>query len=327
MLKLRMAKFFLGAALLAVTAGFAGAQNYPNKPIRLVVPFDAGGTVDTLARVVTAQITKQSGVRFIIDNRPGANSAIGSEAVARATPDGYTVLNVSPSLVLNALLRKDVPYDLHRDFVPVTNLGIGQGYLLVVRQELPVKSVRELVALAKSRGDKRLTYGTPGVGNALHVASEIFATKAGIPLLHVPYKGSAPALVAIAAGQVDLMMLSPATVFPFVQNGKVRPIAFTGSERSKEFANVPTMQEAGVEDCVIKGTWVGWFVPAGTPKTAIAVLADEVKKAVQSPEVDKALATGGFDADGRSPSEFARFVQAESRRYGEVIRNAKIELK
>jgi tripartite-type tricarboxylate transporter receptor subunit TctC len=317
----------LGAALLVGTAGFAGAQNYPNKPIRLVVPFDAGGTVDTLARVVTAQITRQSGMRFIIDNRPGANSAIGSAAVARATPDGYTVLNVSPSLVLNALLRKDVPYDLHKDFVPVTNLGIGQGYLLVVRQELPVKSVRELIALAKSRSDKRLTFGTPGIGNALHVASEIFAIKAGIPLLHVPFKGSAPALTAIAAGQVDMMMLSPATVFPFVQNGKVRPIAFTGSDRSKEFPNVPTMQEAGVEDCVIKGTWVGWFVPAGTPQKAVAVLAEEVKKALQSPEVSKVLTTGGFDPDGRSPAEFARFVQSESQRFAEVLRSAKIELK
>src|SRR5690606_24287717 len=125
-------------------------------------------TVDTLGRVVTTQITKQSGLRFIIDNRPGANSAIGSAAVARATPDGYTVLNVSPSLVLNALLRKDLPYDLQKDFVPVTNIGVGQGYLLVVRQDLPVKSVGELVAFAKKRGDKRLTYGAPGIGNALH---------------------------------------------------------------------------------------------------------------------------------------------------------------
>lgn len=326
-MQLRWVKCVLGAALIAGTAGFSAAQSYPGKPIRLVVPFDAGGTVDALGRVVSTQIMKQSGARFVIDNRPGANGLIGSAAVARATPDGYTVLNVSPSLVLNALLRKDVPYDLHRDFVPVTNIGIGQGYLLVVRQELPVKSVAELVALAKSRGDKRLTYGAPGIGNALHVASEIFAAKAATPLLHVPFKGSAPALAAIAAGEVDLMMLSPPTVFPFVQNGKVRPIAFTGSARSREFPNVPTMQEAGVEDCVIKGTWVGWFVPAGTPPQAIALLAGEVSKAVQNPEVAKFLTTGGFDPDGRSPAEFARFVQAEWQRLGEVLRNAKIELK
>jgi tripartite-type tricarboxylate transporter receptor subunit TctC len=320
-------KWVLGAALVTGTAGLAAAQGYPDKPIRLVVPFDAGGTVDTLARVVTGEITRQSNVRFVIDNRPGANAAIGSAAVARATPDGYTVLNVSPSLVLNALLRKDVPYDLHKDFVPVTNIGIGQGYLLVVRQDLPVKSVAELVALAKSRGDQRLTYGSPGIGNALHVATEIFAMKAGAPLLNVPYKGSAPALAAIVAGQVDLMMLSPPTVIPFVQNGKVRPIAFTGSERSKEFPNLPTMQEAGVADCVIKGTWVGWFVPAGTPQKAVAVLAEEVKNALQSPKVSKFLTTGGFDPDGRPPAEFARFVQAEWKRFGEVLRNAKIELK
>src|SRR5690606_31059874 len=159
----RMFKCVLGAALVVSTTGFAGAQDYPDKPIRVVVPFDAGGTMDTLGRLV-------------IDNRPGANSAIGTAAVARAAPDGYTVLNVSPSIVLNALLRKDVPYDLHKDFVPVTNIGVGQGYLLVVRQDLPAKSVAELVAFAKSRGDKRLSYGSPGIGNALHVASEIFAT-------------------------------------------------------------------------------------------------------------------------------------------------------
>jgi len=321
-----MVRCVLGVALVASAAGFAGAQSYPDKPIRLVVPFDAGGTVDALGRVVTTQITKQSGMRFVIDNRPGANGAIGSAAVARATPDGYTVLNVSPSIVLDSLLRKEPLYDLHKDFVPVTNIGVGQGYLLVVRQDLPIKSVGELVTLAKKRGDKRLTYGAPGIGNALHVASEIFAAKAATPLLHVSYKGSAPALSAIAAGEVDLMMLSPPTVFPFVQNGRVRPIAFTGSERSREFPNVPTMQEAGVEDCVIKGTWVGWFVPAGTPRKAIAVLAEEMKKAVRSPEVAKFLTTGGFDPDGRSPGEFARFVQAEWQRLGEVLRNAKIEL-
>jgi tripartite-type tricarboxylate transporter receptor subunit TctC len=326
-MQLRSVICLLGAALAAGTVSWAEAQDYPNKPIRLVVPFDAGGTVDTLGRVVTTQITKQSGIRFVIDNRPGANAAIGSAAVARATPDGYTVLNVSPSLVLNALLRKDVPYDVQKDFVPVTNIGIGQGYLLVARQDLPVKSVAELVALAKSRGEKRLTYGSPGIGNALQIASEIFATKAATPLLNIPYKGSAPALAAIASGEVDLMMLSPPTVFAFVKSGKVRPIAFTGSERSREFPSVPTMQEAGVEDCVIKGTWVGWFVPAGTPQKAIAVLADEVKKAVQSPEVAKFLTTGGFDPDGRSPAQFARFVQAESQRLGEVLRDAKIEMK
>jgi ubiquinone biosynthesis protein len=247
-MQIRVVKYVLGVALVVCAPSFAGAQNYPSKPIRLVVPFDAGGTVDTLARVVTAQITKQSGVRFIVDNRPGANSAIGSAAVARAAPDGYTVLNVSPSLVLNALLSKDVPYDLQKDFVPVTNIGVGQGYLLVVRQELPVNSVNELTALAKKRGDKRLTYGTPGIGNALHVASEIFAMKAATPLLHVPYKGSAPALAAIAAGEVDLMMLSPPTVFPYVQSGRVRPIAFTDTISSFMLRELDLRLEAGGAD-------------------------------------------------------------------------------
>ena len=319
MLKLRMVKFFFGAALLAVTAGFAAAQNYPNKPIRLVVPFDAGGTVDTLARVVTAQITKQSGARFIIDNRPGANSAIGSEAVARATPDGYTVLNVSPSLVLNALLRKDVPYDLHKDFVPVTNLGIGQGYLLVVRQELPVKSVRELVALAKSRGDKRLTYGTPGVGNALHVASEIFATKAGIPLLHVPYKGSAPALTDAIAGQIDGLYTTTVTAEGAIRSGRVKVLGVAGPRRIAMLPNVATLAEQGITgaDNLL---WIGLVTAAKVPRPVVDKLNAEVNRTLQMPDVKQRFDQLGMDTEGGTPARFEQFIRAQAEALGRLIR-------
>jgi len=318
-------RWVVSCTLLAGFAPFAYAQDYPTKPIRVVVPFEAGGTVDALGRVVCNQITRQSGVRIVIDNKPGANSMIGTVEVAKAAPDGYTVLNVSPSIVLNPLVNKNVAYDVGRDFVPITAIGIGAGYLLVVRQDLPVNSVKELIALAK-KSEKSLTYGTPGIGNALHVASESFAHKVAVTLLHVPYKGSASALAAIAAGQVDLMMLSPATVVPFVQAGKVRPIGFTGTSRSQEFPNVPTMQEAGIDDFVIKGTWVGWFVPAGTSPKIVSRLADEVSRAVNTPQVAASLAAGGFDADGRTPSEFARFVTAESQRFADVLKSAHIEL-
>ncbi|HSQ02918.1 MAG TPA: tripartite tricarboxylate transporter substrate binding protein [Burkholderiales bacterium] len=318
-------RFILSCTLLAALAPITAAQDYPVKAIRLVIPFEAGGTVDALGRVVTNQIIRQSGMRIVIDNKPGANSMIGTTEVAKAAPDGYTVLCVSPSIVLNPLINKNVPYDVGKSFVPITAIGIGAGYLLVVRQELPVNSVKELIALAR-RSEKSLTYGTPGIGNALHVASESFAHKVAVTLLHVPYKGSASALAAIAAGQVDLMLLSPATVVPFVQAGKVRPIAFTGTSRSQEFPNVPTMQEAGVDDFVIKGTWVGWFVPSGTSPKIVNRLADEVSKAVKNPQVAASLAAGGFDPDGRAPAEFARFVSAESQRFGDVLKNARIEL-
>ncbi|MCC6534260.1 MAG: tripartite tricarboxylate transporter substrate binding protein [Burkholderiales bacterium] len=315
-------------AALALWASFGGpaaAQEYPHKPIRMVVPFDAGGTMDVLGRAVAAQISKQSNMRFVVDNRPGANSAIGSAEVARATADGYTILNVSPSLVLNGLLRKNLPYDTLKSFVPITTLGIGQGYVLVARQSLPASSVKELIAASK-KSDKPFTYGTPGVGNAIHVASEIVALKTNMPMLHVPYKGSAPALTAIAAGEVDLMLLSPATVFPFLQSGKLRLVAFTGMTRSREFPSLPTMKESGVEDCVIQGTWVGWFAPAGTPKAIVEKLQSEAAKAVATPEVAKFFTGGGFEPDGRSPAEFARFVRSESERFAQIIKNAKIEL-
>jgi tripartite-type tricarboxylate transporter receptor subunit TctC len=314
-------------ASVMISAGLAApvhAQDYPSKPVRLIVPNEAGGTIDALGRVVAAQVNKQSGMRIFLENKPGANSLIGTTAVATSAPDGYTLLNVSPSFVLVPLTSKNASYDIFKNFAPITALGVGTGYILVVRQGLPVNTVEELVALAKKSG-KPLTYGTPGVGNALHLATEMFANKANIKMLHIPYKGSNPALTAIAAGQVDVMVLSPATVYPFVQSGRVRPIAFTGIRRSKDFPNVPTMQEAGLTDFVIKGTWIGWFAPAGTPPAIVNKLADEVSKALKDPVVEKTLVDGGFEPDGRSPAEFANFVRSEYQRYAVAVKNAKIE--
>jgi tripartite-type tricarboxylate transporter receptor subunit TctC len=322
--KMRITTMIAGLMMLAGPAAPVHAQDYPSKPVRLIVPFEAAGTMDTLGRVVAAQVNKQSGMRIFLENKPGANSLIGTTAVATAAPDGYTLLNVSPSFVLVPLTSKNVQYDIFKDFVPITALGVGTGYILVVRQELPVNSVEELVALAKKSG-KQLTYGTPGIGNALHLATEMFANKVNIKMLHIPYKGTNPALTAIAAGQVDVMVLSPATVVPFVQSGKVRPIAFTGTARSKEFPNVPTMQEAGLSDFAIKGTWVGWFAPARTPPAIVNKLAAEVSKALKDPHVEKTLVDGGFEPDGRPPVEFANFVHSEYLRYADVVKKSKVE--
>jgi tripartite-type tricarboxylate transporter receptor subunit TctC len=320
-------QFIRALAGLAAVIGMAAplhAQDYPSKPVRLIVPFDAGGTMDTLGRLVSNQVNKQSNMGIFIENKPGANSMIGTAMVAKAEPDGHTLLNVSPSFVLVPLTKKNLPYDIEKDITPITGLGIGTGYLLVVRNDLPVKNVQELIALGK-KSSKPLSYATPGIGNALHLASETFADKVDIKMLHVPYKGSNPAMTAIASGQVDAMLISPATVKPFVDSGRVRAIAFTGSSRAAEFPNVPTMEESGVKDFVIKGTWVGWFAPAGTPKQIVDKLAAEVAKAIKDPHVEKALVEGGFEPYGRSPEEFGKFVRSEYQRYAAAVKKAGIE--
>jgi hypothetical protein len=301
-------------------------STYPIKSIRLVTPFEAGGTVDVIGRSVVNVINKRGVLNIFIDNKPGANAMIGSLAVAKAQPDGYTILNVSPSIIINTLVSKPAPYDTLKDFSPIGVLGIGSGYLLVVRKDLAVNSVQDLIAMSKSASNP-LTYGTPGIGNALHLATENFAAKAGIQFLHIPFKGSAGALNAIVASQVDVMVLSPATVLPFKDNGQLKVLAFTGSSRGKDFPSTPTMKEAGVEDCVIKGTWVGWFAPKGTPSEVINKLSTEIKIALKDPQLKDSLNEGGFDADGRNPAEFINFVKNEQDRYAEIIKRLDIQIK
>jgi tripartite-type tricarboxylate transporter receptor subunit TctC len=299
---------------------------YPSKSVRLVTPFEAGGTIDVIGRAVVNVINKRGVFNIFIDNKPGANAMIGSVAVAKAAPDGYTVLNVSPSIIINTLVSKPAPYDTLKDFSPISVLGIGSGYLLVVRKDLPVNSVQELIAMSKS-ATHPLTYGTPGVGNALHLATEFFAIRAGIDLLHIPFKGSAGALNAIVASQVDVMVLSPATVLPFKDNGQLKVLAFTGSSRGKDFSSTPILKEVGLEDCVIKGTWVGWFAPKGTPAHIVSKLAAEIKLALKDPQLKESLSEGGFEVDGRSQSEFINFLKAEQDRYADIIKRLDVQIK
>jgi tripartite-type tricarboxylate transporter receptor subunit TctC len=312
--------------VLLIIPSFVLAQSiYPNKPIKLITPFEAGGTVDVIGRSVVNLINKRGVFNIYVENKPGANAMIGSLAVAKAQPDGYTILNVSPSIIINTLLSKSIPYDTLKDFSPVSVLGIGSGYLLVVRKDLAVSSVQELIALSKTASNP-LTYGTPGIGNALHLATENFASKAGIQLLHIPFKGSAGALNAIVAAQVDVMVLSPATVLPLKESGQLKVLAFTGSSRGKDFLNTPIMKEAGLDDCVIKGTWVGWFAPKGTPNDIVNKLSSEIKLALKDPQLRESLNEGGFDVDGRSPSEFTNFIKSEQDRYAEIVKRLDIQI-
>lgn len=318
----------LALAGLAVSTALStparAADVYPSKPIRLIVPFEAGGTSDTTGRMVAEQLGKRLFQTVIVDNRAGANGAIGANVVAHAPPDGYTLLHTTPAFVINPYVNKALGYDVFKGFVPITNVGMGTGYILVVNAKLPVSNVKELIAYAKAQ-KKELSFSSPGIGNALHLASEMFADKAGLTMIHVPYKGTSGALGAVAAGDVDMMIMPPTIARPFVQSGKVKAIAFTATTRSPDYPNVPTMAESGLPDLVIAGTWLGWFAPAGTPKPIIDKLAVEIRAALASPEIEAAFATAGFKVDGRPPAEFAQFVKAESARFGDVLKRVKLE--
>ena len=308
------------AGLLAIGAG-AHAQPYPVRPMRLVVPFPAGGTADVIARSIANEASIPLGQPFVIDNRGGANSIIGSEIVAKAPPDGYTLLYVTAALVINPHVYFKLPYDALRDFDPITNGVLGTGYLVVLHPSVPANSVKELVTLAR---EGKVSYSSPGVGNTLHLAAELFATRAGVKLLHVPYKGVAPALNAVLAGEVQMTLIPPTIVVSQIKAGRVKAIAFTGSSRFAGMPQLPTMTEAGIPNLELTGAWHGWFAPATTPARVIARLHQEIAKSLHTPRVREAIVAGGYEPDGRSPAEFRRFLRAEYDRYAEMVRVANL---
>jgi tripartite-type tricarboxylate transporter receptor subunit TctC len=310
-------------ASLALVAANAIGQTYPNRPVRIVVPFPAGGTSDVIARSVTNELERQLGQSFVIDNRGGANSIIGSEIVARAAPDGYTLLHVTAAFAINPSVYRKLPYRVE-DFLPITNLALGEGYLLLVHPSVPAQSVAELIALAKNT-DGRLTYGSPGVGNTLHLAVEFFNMKSGAVMMHVPYKGVAPAFSALLAGEVQVMLIPPIISLQQVKTGKVRALGFTGKSRWPVLPDVPTVAEAGIPGFYIIGGWHGWFAPAKTSPAIAAKIQSEIHRALQVPKVREFLADGGYETDGRSPDEFRKLVEEEVQRYAEIVRATKIE--
>jgi tripartite-type tricarboxylate transporter receptor subunit TctC len=311
------------SASLAFVATNAGGQAYPNRPVRMVVPFPAGGTADVIARSVTIELERQFGQPFIIDNRGGANSIIGSEIVAKAASDGYTLLHVTAAFAINPSVYRKLPYQVE-DFLPVTNLALGEGYLLLVHPAVPAQSVTELIALAKSKSGQ-LTYGSPGVGNTLHLAVEYFNMKSGIALTHVPYKGVAPAFTALMAGEVQVMLIPPVISLQHVKAGKVRALAFTGKTRWAVLPALPTVAETAIPGFYIIGGWHGWFAPAKTPSRVADRIHAGVYKALQIQKVREYMAEGGYEADGRGPAEFRKLVQEDVRRFADIVRATKIQ--
>jgi tripartite-type tricarboxylate transporter receptor subunit TctC len=312
----------LVAVLLLAGAAAASAQTYPNRAVRVIVPAGTGGP-DIVARVVAAELQTQLGQPFVVENRPGANGIVGTDAVAKAAPDGYTLMVYSPGFVVNKFLHKSLPYDTEKDFAPVTNLVSSGGLFLALNPALPVNTIQEFIAYAK-KPEAKLAYSTPGVGNNWHLATEVFSQKIGIKMTHVPYKGGGPAVAALVAGEVQAMLASPAPLIPHYKNKRVRVLAYSGEKRNAAAPEVPTMKEAGV-DYYYDGGWFAMFAPARTPNEIVETLAREVRVAMQKPQVKERMAQLGVEPVADSPADFRKFMANEFRAYGEMARLAGVQ--
>ena len=317
-----VATLLLFTTTAARSASIGSGQAYPTRPIRLVVPFAAGGTADVIARSVGNEVGAQFSQPFVLDNRGGANGIIGTDIVAKAPPDGHTLLHVTASFVINPNTYTTLPYDIFKDFEPVTNVVLGTGYLLVLHPAVAANSVKELIALARDSG--KVSYSSPGVGNTLHLAAELFSVRAGVKLLHVPYKGVAPALNAVLAGEVQATFIPATIALPLVKAGRAKAIAFTGASRFAGLPQLPTMSEAGVPNLELTGSWHGWFATGKTPAPVVSRLQQAVAKALQVPRVREAIISGGYEPDGSSPAAFRKFLRVEYDRYAEMLRVAQV---
>jgi tripartite-type tricarboxylate transporter receptor subunit TctC len=308
----------IGALLLALVAFAASAQTYPTRPIRLVVPFPAGGTTDILARAVAQKLTDAWGQSVVVDNRPGAGGNIGSELVAKAAPDGYTLLmGTVGTHAINPSLYSHMPYDHVKDFAPVI-LVAGVPNVLVVNPSLPVNSVQELIAYAKANPGK-LNFASSGSGTSIHLSGELFKVLTGVQITHVPYKGSAPALTDLMGGQVQLMFDNLPSSLGFIKAGKLRALAVTSTARAAALPDVPTMQEAGVPGFEAS-SWFGVLAPAGTPRDIVTKLDAEIAKWLATSEAREKLAAQGAIAAGGSPEDFARHIAAETTKWAKVVK-------
>lgn len=313
---------WLGCALAAVSLG-AAAQGYPSRAIRVVIPYPPGGGSDMLIRPIAARVSELIGQQLIMDNRPGGGSVIGTQLAAKAAPDGYTALIVDLAYYSNPALVAKLPYDSVRDFAPVINLG-SSAAVMVVHPSVPVKNLKELIALAKARPGE-LHYSSGGNGTATHLAGELLKHAAGINLVHVPYKGVAPALTDTLAGHITITFAGINAIRGFVETGKLRALGITGAARKAVVPNVPTFAEAGLPG-LDATTYRGLLVPAGTPPDAIAKLNAEFNKALTHAPLRTRLEELGYDATGGSADDYAKLVRSEIAKWEGVIRKANIRI-
>ncbi len=310
------------AALLA-PAGFstAVAQNYPDRPVRMIVPFAPGGGTDIVSRLVAQRLADSIKQSVVVDNRAGGAGNIGAELVARANPDGYTLLVGSATiLAVNPVIFK-VAYNPSRDFAPITLLG-SQPHLMVVHPSLPANSVREFVNLAKEKSLK-LNYGSSGTGGPAHLGGELFKIVAGVDMLHIPYKGTGPAVIDLVGGQLQVGLLSLASSMPHVKSGRLKALAVTSPKRAIVAPELPTIAESGYPGFEVR-SWYGLLAPAGTPKTIIDKLSSQIAAVLRQPEVIAKLASDGAEPGGDTPAEFAAYIKSEAERWGKVVKTAGI---
>ena len=308
---------------LCALAGAAQAQsNYPSRPVRIVVPSPPAGGTDIIARVLAQYFSTSLGQQFFVENRPGAGNMIGIESVARAAPDGYTLLFVPSTLALNSIMYKKVSYDPVRDFAPITLAAVAPN-VLVVNPKVPAHSVAELIALAKQKPGQ-LTYGTPGIGTSPHMSMELFKSLAGIDLQHVPYRGTAPAMTDVISGQIAAMFSNALTAKPQIEAGAIRALGVSTRKRSEAMPNLPPIAEAGVPNYEAT-QWYGLVAPAGTPAEIVARLNAEVTQALRIQDMQEKLASDGAEPVGTTPAEFAAHIKSELEKWAGVARAAKIE--
>jgi tripartite-type tricarboxylate transporter receptor subunit TctC len=312
----------LSAALLGLAPGRAGAQaDYPNRPVRMVVPFAPGGTTDVIARILAKGLGDELGQQFYIENRGGAGGTLGADVVAKAAPDGYSLLLFHVGMTYGNALFKKLPYDIAKDFKPISLTGVAPS-ALVVGRDFPAKTVGELIALAK-KSPGELNFGSAGIGTSSHLAPELFALTADVKLTHVPFRGGGPAVMATIGGQVQFMIETAGTLMPQFQSGTLRALAVTSERRFADLPDVPTMQEAGLPDYVYT-TWYGLWAPANTPADIIAKLNRATVKALASAEVKSALDKAGIEPQSSSAAEFEALIHRDLERWTRVIRNAGI---
>jgi len=312
----------VGAVVMAVLVAATGAtaQTYPTKPVRIIVPFPAGGAVDVLARMIGAKLSESFGQPVIIENRPGAGGNIASDVVAKSAPDGYTILQTTPGQAISPSLYRSLPYDTAKDLLPVTQL-VSSYLVLVASPKAGITSVKELIARAKAKPGV-LNYGSSGVGNPLHLSMEMIKRAGGIDIVSVPYRGDAQLNTALIAGQIEVAVLPFATSRGNIEAGRLRGLAVTNDRRTPVLPDLPTLAEAGIP--ITASSWQGYFVPAGTPPEIVARIQRDTAKALSAPDLKARQAAVANETVGSTPAEFAAFFKAEMAKFARVIEEAKI---
>lgn len=317
MLNLRKFLYAIAAAIACVSAGTVHAQAYPAKPVRIVVPFAPGGGTDVIARHLAAGMTESLKRQVIVDNRAGANAIVGTEVVARAPADGYTLLFVSSPHSVNPSMYAKLPYDTLRDFAPVAMVA-SSPYFLVTHPSLPVRNVKELVALAKKQPDQIL-YGSGGTGSSAHLSAELFNQMAGVKLREVPFKGAGPALIGTLTGEVALVFGNALTVKPHIESGRLRALGIASARRSQSTPDLPTISEAGVPGFRSEAV-LGMLAPARTPRAIIDTLNAEAHKVMRQPASVESMRRMAVDIALSTPEEFGSLIESEMNRWGKVVR-------